>query len=48
MADVDINPFSDHDKPDDCPDENIPLTQGGMTKGSTWEPEHKQETSFEG
>ena len=38
MADVDIDPFGDHDKPDDCPDEtgeNIPLTPGGAMGGST-------------
>ena len=43
MADVDIDPFSEHDKTDEHPDQGIPLTLvrvlGG---GSTWEP--KQET----
>ena len=51
MADIDIDPPSDHNKPDDRTDEsmgkNIPLTPGG---GSTWEPEQEpeQETSFRG
>ena len=48
MAEVDIDPFSDHDKTDAQPDEmgeTTPLTPGG---GSTWEPERKQETSFGG
>ena len=51
MADVDIDPFGDHDKPEDCldkTDENISLTPGGAMGGSTWEPECEQETSFEG
>ena len=41
MADVDIDPFGDHDKTDSHPDEgeNIPLTPGGeMGGGSSWEP----------
>ena len=50
MADVDIDPFGDHNKTDSHPDdtgENIPpqVTPGG---GSTWEPECEQETSFGG
>ena len=46
MADVDIDPFGDHDsRPDEQMGENIPLTQGG---GSTWEPEREQKTSFGG
>ena len=49
MADIDIDPFGDHDKTESRPDElmgeNIPLTPGG---GSTWEPELEQETSFRG
>ena len=53
MADIDIDPFRDHDKTDSQPDETgetIPLNTGGgvMGGGSTWEPEHKQETSFRG
>ena len=51
MADIDINPFGDHNKTDEHPDEtseNIrpaPFTSG--RGGSTWEPEREQETSFE-
>ena len=48
MADVDIDPFGDHEsRPEEPTGENIPLTQGG---GSTWEPEREreQETSFGG
>ena len=46
MADIDIDPFGDHEsRPDKPMDENIPLTPVG---GSTWEPEHEQETSFGG
>ena len=48
MADIDIDPFSDHDKMDAQPDEmgkTISLTTGGV-RGATWEPE--QETSFGG
>ena len=42
MADVDTNPFSNHNKPDVQPDkmgEPIPLTPGGVGEGSTWETE---------
>ena len=46
MADVDINPFGGHkSRPEEPTGENIPLTPVG---GSTWEPEHKQETSLGG
>ena len=49
MADVDIDPFGDHNKTESRSEEptgeNIPLTPGG---GSTWEPEREQETSFGG
>ena len=46
MADIDINPFGGHDsRPDEPTGANIPLAPGG---GSTWEPEHEQETSFGG
>ena len=46
MADVDIDPFGNHEsRPDKPMGENIPLTPGG---GSTWEPEREQETSFGG
>ena len=48
MADVDIDPFGEHDRAEEPTDENIPLdlvTPGG---GLTWEPEREQETSFGG
>ena len=55
MADVDMDPFGNHDKTDLHPDdagETIPLTPGGgaghVGRGSTWEPEHEQERSFRG
>ena len=46
MADVDIDPFGEHElRTEEPTDENIPLTP--VTPGrSTWEPEHRQETSF--
>ena len=48
MADVDIDPFGEHESRTEEPtDEHIPLdllTPGG----STWEPTRKQETSFGG
>ena len=44
MADVDIDPFGEcESRPDETEGENIPLTPVGG--GSTWEPEHEQETS---
>ena len=51
MADVDIDPFGEHDKTesrtDEPTDEHIPLIPG--VGGSTWEPERgEQETSFGG
>ena len=49
MADIDIDPFGEHEsRPDDhaVTGENIPFTPVGG--GSTWEPERKQETSFGG
>ena len=46
MADVEIDPFGEHEsRPDEPTGENIPLTPVG---GSTWEPEHERETSFGG
>ena len=46
MADVDIDPFGDHEpRSEESTGENIPLTSKG---GSTWEPECVQETSFRG
>ena len=45
MANIDIDPFGEHEsRPDEPTGENIPLTPVGG--GSTWEPEHEQETSF--
>ena len=49
MADVDIDPFGEHDRTESRTDEtgkNISLTPVGP--GSTWEPECEQETSFGG
>ena len=51
MADVDIDPFEDHDKTDSHPDDtgkNIPLSSVNPGGGSTWEPDQGQETSFGG
>ena len=48
MADVDIDPFGEHGRTQSRTDEtgeNIHFTPVG---GSTWEPEHGQETSFGG
>ena len=48
MADIDINPFGEHDRTESRTDEtceNISLTLAG---GSTWESEREQETSFGG
>ena len=48
MADVDIDPFGEHDtRPEKPMGENIPITPVGGG-GSTWEPERIQETSFGG
>ena len=46
MADIDIDPFGEHELRTDEPmDEHIPLDL--VTPGrSTWEPEHEHETSF--
>ena len=43
MADVDIDPFGEHEtRPEEPMDEHIPLDL--VTPGrSTWEPEHEQE-----
>ena len=52
MADVDINPSGNHDKTDSHPDETgetIPLNLGGeMERGSSFEQDREQETSFGG
>ena len=47
MADVDIDPFGEHDsRPEEPTNECIPLTP--VRGGSTWEPTREQETSFGG
>ena len=47
MADIDINPFGEHESRTEEPtDENILLTLVTIGR-STWEPEHEKETSFE-
>ena len=50
MADVDIDPFGEHEsRTDELTDENIPLDPVTPVGGrSTWEPTRKQETSFGG
>ena len=49
MADVDIDPFGEHEsRPEEPTDENIPLDLVTPVGGSTWEPEREQETSFRG
>ena len=49
MADIDIDPFGEHNKTEEPTDENIlldPVTPVGG--GSTWEPTCEQETLFGG
>ena len=48
MADIDIDPFGDHEsRPEEPTDESIPLDL--VTPGvQTWEPTREQETSFGG
>ena len=51
MADVDIDPFGEHEsRTDDYTEtgENIPFTPVVGGRSSTWEPEHEQETSLGG
>ena len=51
MADVDIDPFGEHElRTDDHTEtgENIPFTPVGGGRSSTWEPKRERETSFEG
>ena len=48
MADVDIDPFGEHESRTDETGENVPCTPVGGGGGSTWEPEREQETSFGG
>ena len=46
MADIDIDPFGEHEsRPEEPTDENIPLDLVTLG-GSTWEPTCEQETSF--
>ena len=48
MADVDIDPFGEHEsRPDEPTDEHIPLDLVTPGRSSTWEPDRGgQETSF--
>ena len=47
MADIDIDPFAEHESRSEEPtDENIPLELVTPRRSSTWEPTHEQETSF--
>ena len=50
MADIDIDPFGEHESRTEEPtDENIPLTLVTPGRSSTWEPDRgEQETSFGG
>ena len=50
MADIDINPFGEHESRTDEPmDEHIPLTPVTPGRSSTWEPDRgEQKTSFRG
>ena len=55
MADIDIDPFGEHDKTEEPTDEHIPLDLCSGASGppvtpgrSTWEPMREQETSFGG
>ena len=49
MADVDIDPFGEHEsRPEEPTDEHIPLDLVTPGRSSTWEPTREQETSFGG
>ena len=51
MADIDIDPFGEHEsRPEEPTDENIPLDPVTPVGGgrSTWEPTREQETLFGG
>ena len=49
MADVDIDPFGEHElRLEEPTDEHIPLSPVTPGRSSTWEPEHEQEMSFGG
>ena len=47
MADIDIDPFGEHEsRPEEPTDEHIPLDLVTPLRSSTWEPTREQETSF--
>ena len=48
MADVDIDPFGEHEsRPEETTEENIPLDPVTPGRSSSWEPDRgEQETSF--
>ena len=50
MADIDIDPFGEHEsRPEEPTDEHIPLDPVTPGRSSTWEPDRgEQETSFGG
>ena len=50
MAEVDIDPFGEHEsRPEEPTDEHIPLDPVTPGRSSTWEPDRlEQETSFRG
>ena len=49
MADIDIDPFGEHEsRPEEPTDEHISLDPVTPGTSSTWEPEREQETSFGG
>ena len=49
MADVDIDPFGEHEsRPEEPTDEHIPSDPVTPGRSSTWEPTREQETSFRG
>ena len=50
MADIDIDTFGEHESiPEEPTNEHIPLDPvTPVGRGSTWEPERKQDTSFGG
>ena len=51
MADIDIDPFGEHEsRPEEPTDEHIPLDPVTPVGGGrlTWEPEREWETSFRG
>ena len=49
MADIDIDPFGEHElRPEEPTDEHIPLSPVTPGGSSAWEPTGEQETSFKG